>query len=321
MLNENNIVEKSKAIVWAKFQDYGSGELKILDTYLSRINARDPDSSMVTFTKKEYAELMGIDPDVRTSQLKAYTRGLLGNVVTIDLPGEGYVQYPLFSEAKCFLDKKLGQTVIQIECNTKLKQIFFDLADNGYVRYQLKNVIALRGQYSIRLYAILKDRPFGWTVGVDELRELIGATSSTYDTFKRFNSMVLKKALDEINTITDITVTVDNIRRGRFVTSLRFTVKSKAVLVQSTPDDIDPDDKLAIYIEALPTELTREQVDLLRGLAFKHVDFDPFGPLPIECVVANYLREKTALMYAQTKPVATQARFAWLRRAVDEDWK
>ena len=108
MLDERHLVEKSKALVWAKFQDYSSGELKILDTYLSRINARDPDTSLVTFTKKEYADLMGLDANIRTEQLKAYTRGLLSNVVTIDLPGEGYVQYPLFSEAKCYPQGSLG---------------------------------------------------------------------------------------------------------------------------------------------------------------------------------------------------------------------
>ena len=106
MLDEKYLVEKSKALVWAQFQDYSSGELKILDTYLSRINPRDPDSSLVKFTKKEYAELMGLDADLRTEQLKGYTSGLLSNVVTIDMPEKGYVQYPLFSEAKCFLDEE-----------------------------------------------------------------------------------------------------------------------------------------------------------------------------------------------------------------------
>ena len=155
MLKDTNIVEKSKVLVWAKFQDYGIGELKILDTYLSRINARDPESALVSFTKKEYADLMGIDPNIRTSQLKAYTAGLLRNVVTIDLPGEGYVQYPLFSKAECRYDNELGQVLIKIRCHEELKPAFFDLAQKGYVQYQLKNVIALNSQFSIRLYTML----------------------------------------------------------------------------------------------------------------------------------------------------------------------
>ena len=202
MLDEKYIVEKSKALVWAQFQDYSPGELKILDTYLSRIDARNPDSSLVTFTKKEYADLMGLDSDIRTEQLKTYTGGLLSNVVTIDLPERGYVQYPLFSEAKCYLDDKSGQVTIEVDCNPKLKTAFFDIAKNGYVRYQLKNIIALRSQYSVRLYPKLKDRPFGWTVSIEELRKILGATASSYDLFKDFNKHVLQKAIKEINEIT-----------------------------------------------------------------------------------------------------------------------
>ena len=47
MLDERYWVEKSKALVWAQFQDYSPGELKILDTYLSRIDPRNPESSLV----------------------------------------------------------------------------------------------------------------------------------------------------------------------------------------------------------------------------------------------------------------------------------
>lgn len=335
MLDENYIVEKSKPLVWAQFRDYGVGELKILDTYLSRINARDPDSSLVMFTKKEYAELMGIDQDVRTEQLKTYTRGLLSNVVTIDLPGEGYVQYPLFSEAKCYYDKDLGQVAIKIECNEKLKPAFFSLAQNGYVKYELKNVIALRSQYSIRLYPRLKDRPFGWTVELDELRKLLGATAASYDVFKDFNKCVLQKAIKEINEITDITVETENIRRGRSVAAIKFIVKQKAPALPEPPpedgeenegenlslfgpDEEKPDDPMVFYSGALDDQFTREQVQVLVDLAIPHLPFDATMDLyDKQMWTYHYLQGKFLLMKAS----GAQNPFAWLRKAVDEDWK
>ena len=345
MLDEKYIVEKSKALVWAQFQDYSPGELKILDTYLSRINPREPDSSLVTFTKKEYAELMGLDSDIRTEQLKTYTGGLLSNVVTIDLPDKGYVQYPLFSEAKCFLDEKSGQVTIEVDCNHKLKTAFFDIARNGYVRYQLKNIISLRSQYSVRLYPKLKDRPFGWTVSVAELRKMLGATAASYDVFKDFNKHVLQKAVQEINEITDITVTTENIRKGRSVESIRFTVREKAPHILSKEEtallgpmdeqvdedqvmldevfssayvDInDPNDDLALIASALPSNFTREQVEMLRVLAIEHL------PLSIRTVAErdlwlyDFLNKKAMLMEATPGVVSP---FAWMRKAVSEDW-
>ena len=341
MLDEKYIVEKSKALVWAQFQDYSPGELKILDTYLSRIDARNPDSSLVTFTKKEYADLMGLDSDIRTEQLKTYTGGLLSNVVTIDLPDKGYVQYPLFSEAKCYLDEKSGQVTIEVDCNHKLKPAFFDIAKNGYVRYQLKNIISLRSQYSVRLYPKLKDRPFGWTVTVAELREMLGATASSYDVFKDFNKHVLQKAVKEINDITDINVTTENIRKGRSVDSIRFTVEEKKQILldkeqaalfyeeeeeqialdgvnNATPSPVgDPDDPLALCAEALPADFTREQVDLLRSLALDHMPFTVGSLAEKELWLYDYLNQKTLLMKATPNVVSP---FGWLRQAVAEDW-
>ena len=340
MLDEKYIVEKSKALVWAQFQDYSPGELKILDTYLSRIDPRNPDSSLVTFTKKEYAELMGLDSEIRTEQMKAYTGGLLSNVVTIDLPERGYVQYPLFSEAKCYLDDKTGQVTIEVDCNHKLKAAFFDIAKNGYVRYQLKNIIALKSQYSVRLYPKLKDRPFGWTVSVEELRKILGATASSYDLFKDFNKHVLQKAIKEINEITDINVTTEHIRKGRSVVSIHFTVEEKKQLLlnkeqtelfieeseqftidgvnDATPSPIgDPDDPLSFFAEALPRDFTREQVDLLVNLAVAHIPHSSYAQGEQDLWVYDYLQRKTMLMKASP---GVNSPFAWLRQAVAEDW-
>ena len=98
MLKDNNIVEKSKALVWAKFKDYSLGQLKVLDTYLSRINARDTDSDFVSFTKQEYAELIGLKDDIKASQLKPHLRKLLANVVEFKLPGGVTINYSNFSD-------------------------------------------------------------------------------------------------------------------------------------------------------------------------------------------------------------------------------
>ena len=340
VLDERYWVEKSKALVWAKFQDYSPGELKILDTYLSRIDPRRPESSLVTFTKKEYADLMGLDSDIRTEQLKTYTGGLLSNVVTIDLPERGYVQYPLFSEAKCYLDDKSGQVTIEVDCNHKLKDAFFDIAKNGYVRYQLKNIISLKSQYSVRLYPKLKDRPYGWTIQVTELREILGATASSYDVFKDFNKHVLQKAVKEINEITDITVTTENIRKGRSVVAIKFTISEKKQVLldkdqaelfqeaeeQFTLDGVlnalpspadDPDDPLALCASALPPDFSREQVDLLRTLAIDHLPFTVRSMAEKEMWLYEYLHQKTLLMKATPD---VRAPFAWLRQAVAEDW-
>ena len=342
MLKDNNIVEMSKALVWAKFKDYSLGQLKVLDTYLSRINARDPDSDFVSSTKQEYAKLMGLKDDIKASQLKPHLRKLLANVVEFKLPGDtGYQLRPIFFRADCKIDPESGLSVISLQCHPDLKQMFFNLAEDGYVRYQLKNIISMKSQYSIRLYSILKDRPFGWTVSVDELRSLLGATNATYSDFRRFRSMILAKAVDEVSRITDLTVTYDLIKTGRTVTSVKFSVKSKSPAIPDTtsdgiePDEIDTDDiepydieqnngkddeyeRLRIYMDELPKEFTPEQVDYLSSLASDRIEWDPESLFPHECMVADYLREKVKMMYASPTPV--QNKYKWLEKAISENW-
>ena len=68
-LRDGNLVEKSKRLVWAQFNNYTAGELRLLETYLSRINPRDPESGTVQFALVEYSALMGL-PDLRAEQVK-----------------------------------------------------------------------------------------------------------------------------------------------------------------------------------------------------------------------------------------------------------
>ena len=64
-----NLIEKSRPLVWAKFRDYTAGELRLLEVYLSRINPRDPETSAVRFTLKEYCDFLDIK--INSRNLKA----------------------------------------------------------------------------------------------------------------------------------------------------------------------------------------------------------------------------------------------------------
>jgi hypothetical protein len=80
----------------------------------------------------------------------------------------------------------------------------------------------------------------------------------------------------------------------------------------------DPDDPLALCASALPSNFTREQVELLRSLAVDHLPFTIGSLAEKEMWLHEYLDQKTKLMYATPDVYAP---FAWLRRAVMEDWK
>ena len=53
-------VQKSDPLVLMRSVPFTLGELKILDTYISRINAADDTRRTVIFTKEEYEELSNV---------------------------------------------------------------------------------------------------------------------------------------------------------------------------------------------------------------------------------------------------------------------
>lgn len=86
-ISDNNLVEKSKSLVWAKFRDYTAGELRLLEVYLSRINPRDPSSSRVEFTLAEYRELLGLK-SLDARRIEPQIKHFLGNTVSIPIDKE-----------------------------------------------------------------------------------------------------------------------------------------------------------------------------------------------------------------------------------------
>lgn len=67
----------------------------------------------------------------------------------------------------------------------------------------------------------------GWMT-VEIFRKLMGATSPTYDDFRRLSELVISKAVKEVNKVSDIEIAVEYERKGRKVTRLRFAVAEKA---------------------------------------------------------------------------------------------
>lgn len=232
-LKKSYLVEKSKHLVWAQFDNYTVGELRLLETYLSRIDARNPSSSTVQFTLAEYAILMEL-PDLRAEQVKPYLKHFVGSSVSIPIDPENrkktqFSVFPLFCEGSCLYNEDLRQYVISISCNPKLQDVFFNLAESRYIRYRLRYTKDMKSQYSIRLYSMLRDwlSKGIYTIPIEQLRENLGATDTSYKRLDNFTRRVLNPAVNEINMLSDLKVTYTKIKQGRSVTDICFKIKLK----------------------------------------------------------------------------------------------
>lgn len=338
-INGNMIVEKSRFLLGMKAPNYELGELKILDTYLARINARDPETQAVTFTKEEYEALMGFT-DSRPETLKKRTEGLLGKVVTIPLEDgkKGWRKYTLFTKAECIQDE-YGGYVVNLNCNPELQPVFFDVKHAGYLRYRLKNILPLNSKHSVLLYLYFKDNMFRQPLELSlrELREKLGIEKNkTYESFKYLKRDIIDKCVSEINELTDIDVFYERKTRGRVTVGLIFNVKGKPTQPMLEDDmeqldmfdegflseDSEELDRIEFFRCALKDDgagLSNEQIDELQ-LAARQSEYAtsmfPIDPTELDLKLHSYIMTQDRY----TRSRAPKNYYAYLLQAIKENY-
>ncbi len=238
MLDENYQVSKSKELLILSDLHLAIGELKIFDTYLSKI---DPESlgkieksyegkleqantrqevekvlkemkqdlekcGTVIFIKSDYCRLLGIESKVlRNEKMLSYIKNLQSAYCLIKTDN-GYKKVNLFSSSSYNVDNQ----EITLTCNVwhdEVKKFFFDKDNFLYNKYRLKNTLHLKSKYSFHMYNYLLNNIHykkGWEVSVDKLREKLDCQNGCYMDFQKFNAKILKKIQAEINSKTNI---------------------------------------------------------------------------------------------------------------------
>lgn len=218
-------VQKSDPLVLMRSVPFSLGELKILDTYISRINANDDSRRTVIFTKEEYEELMGIT-GANYRALQKHTKGMLGKVVELQMPNKDYLQFVLFEQARYHKDE-YGKPIIELTCTSLAKDLFFCIGKYHYFKYALENVINLTRKASYLLYLYIRTNRYRgeWEVDLHELRDKIldCKEQESYQEYKIFKNRVFDPAVKEVNNKTDCHFEYEPIKRGRRVAKIKFT--------------------------------------------------------------------------------------------------
>ena len=104
-----------------------------------------------------------------------------------------------------------------------------------FLHYELLWVLAFKSKFSIRLYEYCLARhynrlePYSFTIGLDELRERMGATAQSYAKFRNFRQRCLVPAVEEINETSDITIDAQPIMEKNRVKALRISIATKPI--------------------------------------------------------------------------------------------
>ena len=221
--NNEIIVKKPEEVITARMK-LNESELK-LSTYL--IANLEPDKYIYKIDIKNY--IKKFDKKLGDySKLYKTAKFLVTKPIEIkDRYKDEFVMFSFCSK----VSYKSG--VLEIEFNKELLNYLLEIK-NKYVRYDIKNIMKLNSKYSIRLYEFLKNQ-FEKTkkfskvaekkVKTEELRELLAIPASyKYNMFKKTALEVSKR---QINQLTDISFDYEEIKTGRKITHIKFTIKSK----------------------------------------------------------------------------------------------
>lgn len=102
--------------------------------------------------------------------------------------------------------------------------------EQQFTSYELKQVSGLNSAYAIRLYEVLIAwRSTGKTsvIELSDFRQKLGVLETEYNRMHDFKKRVLEPSVKQINEHTDITVKVEQHKKGRVISGFSFKFKQK----------------------------------------------------------------------------------------------
>ena len=221
-----------------------------------------------------------------------------------------------------------GLWTITLTCTPSAREYVFNIENLGYLRYRLRNIVELKSRYSYILFMYLENnRDFrkSWEVSLNELKERLGCTSTTtYNKFKYFNDLILKKCHQEINEKTDCKFDYEPVKRGRVIVAIRFTIKTLKQLavedVANLPEVQNAPENRPLWESVLKEwKLSQEKLDELAAL----LDTIPKSKLPeaedTEQSKYKYIALKAAEIKRRSQEKRINNRFAYLKKMIDAD--
>lgn len=291
-------ITKANALIEANYR-LSLTEQRIILLMASMVEPEDEDFKRYQIYVKDYMRIVGVERPTLYRDMVKMIDDLMRAIVAIRLSDEEILHTHWIQNQVI----KIGGGCVDVTFDPELKPFLLHLKER-FTTYRLENIIRLKSVYSIRIYELLKQyQGLGSRrITIEDLRKMLGIEPKEYPLYGNFKAKVLSVAYQEINEKTDIRFSFKEIKQGRKVYELEFTIENK-------PEEPKPDnaprrkdrsrvraeeqkvkqaeerqrderrEKIQAYISSLSTdelaELTREAEKLARaegGAFFRNRD-------------------------------------------------
>lgn len=221
-------IDKANDLIQKTRHNLTTQEQKVLLYLITKIKPDDSESKLYEFKIQEFCTICGIDATSGKNyiNLKNSIKRLADKSFWAIIDDKG-TETVLRWIDRPFINAHSG--TIKIKLDELMKPYLLQLRER-FTQFSLYYTLAMKSQYSIRLYELLKsyENPSDWTFTIDELKKLLFA--ETYDRYADFKRKVLDIAMREINDYSDISVTYKLEKQGRKFHQIKFIVKFKKAL-------------------------------------------------------------------------------------------
>jgi plasmid replication initiation protein len=230
---EQNVVKANDLIQKSRF-NLTTQEQKLILYLVSKIKPTDEEFKYHDIEITDFCDVCGIhrESGMNYRKIKDSIKTLADKSLWIKIKKGEYEEHETLLRwiNKARLYQKRG--IIKIQLDEDMKPFLLQLKDK-FTQYDLIYTLAMRSQYSIRLYELLKS--YEWeqkpkTFVIDELKRLLSAEN--YTRFPDFKRKVLDIAMREINAVSDLESSYQVIKVGRKYGAIEFTMKIRKDITQ-----------------------------------------------------------------------------------------
>lgn len=197
VVKSNKIIQKSRFSMTIQQQ-------KVMLYLISKIRPQDDETRYYQITIRDFCKVCNIDYDNGQNYInvKKAIKDIADKSMWLTLPSGKEILLRWLNRVE--IDKAGG--VINVSFHEDMMPFLLDLQER-YTQYSLELVLPMKSKYGIRLYELLKSYSFmekNITFTIDELKTRMDCDK--YKRFPDFRRYALEKAVEDINTYSDLAV-------------------------------------------------------------------------------------------------------------------
>jgi plasmid replication initiation protein len=242
LIDEDNEIKKSEILVRSRYK-LKPLAIKLITSLISAVQDKDTPEQEYIFSVSNFVDLAELKGKAYYKELEKAAEELF-KPFKINQNGKDWDMVNWVRKCKY----RHGTGTISFQIHEDILPLIKNLKKGNYLKYDLSNILRLRGEYSIRIYEMLKDvyninARYGKSASeiytIQYLRDAFNIPKSyRYHDIKR----VILVSQENLLKYTDIKFDFEEIKVGRAVHSLKFKI-------YPNPKNIKKEVKLPAYLD------------------------------------------------------------------------